>query len=67
MYEFSNVIYQPQHMIYKCKIILLNEWRCRDAPYDKQWKPRSLLSNTILAQSCVTPCLNKLYVGRGYT
>ena len=39
------------------KIILLNEWRYRDAPCEKLWKqevPLAMLSR-ILAQSCVTP------------
>ena len=46
------------------KIIQLNEYGCRDAPCKKSWKqgnPLAILSR-ILAQSCVTICLN--YVGR---
>ena len=46
------------------KIIQFNEYGCRDAPCEKSWKqgiPLALLSR-ILAQSCVTFCLN--YVGR---
>ena len=46
------------------KIIQLNEYGCRDAPCEKSWKkgiPLAILSR-ILAQSCVTLCLN--YVGR---
>ena len=44
----------------------INEHGCRDAPCEKSWKqaiPLAILSR-ILAQSCVTLCLN--YVGRGY-
>ena len=50
------------------KIILLNEWGCRDEMHHVKNRgnkviPLAILSR-ILAQSCVTPLP---YVGRGYT
>ena len=52
------------HYSTSAKIIQLNEYGCRDAPCEQSWKqgiPLAILSR-ILAQSCVTLCLN--YVGR---
>ena len=50
------------------KIIHLNEWGCRDGMHyaknhGNKEMPLAILSR-LLAQSCVTVCLN--YVGRGY-